>query len=153
MFTVATSGHETRSAKENSMAAKRAKKKSKKAKKTKAKRAVAKKARPGKTKARKAKKAPAKAAKRAKAKAPAKKAKKGKAKAKAAPRKEVFGEGNYTAAREFREEQTNFVKKNHSRIAKLGKDAEKALEGPEGDELRAAEEEAKSHAHVAGGEA
>jgi DNA anti-recombination protein RmuC len=61
--------------------------------------------------------------------------------------KEVLGEGNYTAAREFRENQTNFVQRNKSRISKLGKQAEQALDGPEGDELRKAEEEGRSHAH------
>jgi hypothetical protein len=61
--------------------------------------------------------------------------------------KDVIGEGNYTASREFRKEQTDFVQRNKSRISKLGKQAERALDGPEGDELRQAEEEGRSHAH------
>ncbi|MDB5673002.1 MAG: hypothetical protein JWO25_3961 [Alphaproteobacteria bacterium] len=56
-----------------------------------------------------------------------------------------FGEGNYKAAREFDEAQAEFVK-DEDRVEAAAKDAEAALEGPEGDELRAAEEEAKSHA-------
>ncbi|HEY4123189.1 MAG TPA: hypothetical protein VGM36_01165 [Rhizomicrobium sp.] len=61
--------------------------------------------------------------------------------------KDVIGEGNYTASREFRKDQTDFVQRNKSRISKLGKQAERALDGPEGDELRQAEEEGRSHAH------
>lgn len=84
-------------------------------------------------------------ARKANAKAPALKAKATKARSK---RKEVLGEGNYTASREFRNEQTDFVKKNRNRIPAMAKEAEKELEGPQGDELREAEEEAKSHAHT-----
>jgi len=61
--------------------------------------------------------------------------------------KEVLGEGNYTAAREFRENQTNFVQRNKSQISELGKQAERALDGSEGNELRRAEAETRSHAH------
>jgi hypothetical protein len=132
------------------MAAKRAKKSKKKAK---GKRAVVKVRRSTKaakrSKTRKPVKAKstkrAKAKKRTKAKAPAKTAKKVSRKT---ARKEVFGEGNYTASREFREEQTDFVKKNRARIPALAKEAEKELEGPQGDELRRAEDEARSHAHT-----
>lgn len=56
------------------------------------------------------------------------------------------GEGSYTATRNFDKAQQGFVKKNRGRIGKLGKDAEKALEGPEGKSLRAAEKKAKAKA-------
>jgi hypothetical protein len=114
-------------------------------------------------KVRRAAKKPAKAktAKRTKTKAPARKAKaparkanakalafKAKATKARRKRKEVLGEGNYTASREFRKEQTDFVTKNRNRIPTMAKEAEKEIEGPQGDELREAEEEAKSHAHT-----
>jgi hypothetical protein len=60
-----------------------------------------------------------------------------KAKKKATTRE--FGEGNYKASKRFRTQQEAFVKTNRKKIPALGKAAEAALEGPEGDELRAAE--------------
>lgn len=66
--------------------------------------------------------------------------------------KEVFGEGNYTASREFRREQTEFVKRNKSRIPSLGRAAEAALDGEEHDALDAAAERARSHSHAPGEE-
>jgi hypothetical protein len=59
---------------------------------------------------------------------------------------QVEGEGSYTASRHFRTAQTDFVRRNRSNIGNMGKEAEAALEGPQGDELRAAEDEARSHA-------
>ena len=56
------------------------------------------------------------------------------------------GEGSYTATRNFDKAQEGFVKRNRGRIGKLGKDAERALEGPEGRSLRAAEKKAKAKA-------
>lgn len=70
--------------------------------------------------------------------------------AKRAVRKEVFGEGNYTASREFRDQQTGFVRRNRRRIESMGENAEAALEGDEGEQLREAEEEARSHSHSPG---
>jgi hypothetical protein len=67
-------------------------------------------------------------------------------------RKDVLGEGNYTASRNFREQETAFVQRNKSRIPKLGKEAETALEGPEGKDLLAAEAEARGHSHAPGAE-
>jgi len=71
---------------------------------------------------------------------------------KAAPRasmreqqRDVFGEGNYAASREFRREQTGFVQRNKARIPQMGERAAKALEGSEGNALRRAEQEARSH--------
>ena len=59
---------------------------------------------------------------------------------------QVEGEGSYTASRHFRKAQTDFVRRNRGRIGKMGKDAEAALEGSQGAELREAEDEARSHA-------
>lgn len=59
-------------------------------------------------------------------------------------RKEVYGEGNYTATRNFDKAERAFVERNKSRIPAMAKDAEKALEGPQGNELREAEAEAAS---------
>ena len=115
------------------------------------------------TKAAKSKRGAAKAKKNRKAKktvkarkapkrAPAKKAKRPAAKVKKRPAKktrkvkDVIGEGNYTAAREFRKDEEAFVRANRGRIPQMGKEAEAALEGPEGDGLRLAEDEARAHA-------
>jgi len=67
-------------------------------------------------------------------------------KKKAARKSAVEGEGSYTAARNYDREQRDFVARNKSRIPKMAKDAEKALEGPEGKTLRAAEKVGKSKA-------
>ena len=55
------------------------------------------------------------------------------------------GEGNYQASREFDAAQADFVK-DEGRVKKAARDAEQALDTPEADELRAAEQEGKSHA-------
>lgn len=105
-------------------------KKAKKAKKT-ARKAAKKAARKSKKKTVKAarKAAPKKAAPKKPAKKPAKKAKK----------KQIVGEGDYQASRTFLKDQSSFVKKNKDKIPALGKEAEAALEGPQGDALREAE--------------
>ncbi len=66
---------------------------------------------------------------------------------KAAPKKkkQIIGEGDYEASRSFLKDQSNFVKRHAAEIPAMGKEAERALEGPEGGELRAAEDEARSH--------
>ncbi|MGN6514262.1 MAG: hypothetical protein ACTHLR_00295 [Rhizomicrobium sp.] len=103
-----------------------------------AKRSVRKAAKSKKSKpAKKAKRPAAKAARRTAAKRPARKTRK---------TRDVTGEGNYTAAREFRKDEENFVRANKARIPEMGKEAERALEGSEGASLRQAEEEARSHA-------
>jgi len=61
------------------------------------------------------------------------------AKAKKTTGNREFGEGNYKASKRFRTEQETFVKKNKAKIPAMGKAAEDALAGPEGDDLRAAE--------------
>ena len=58
---------------------------------------------------------------------------------KATKKKQIVGEGDYQASRSFLTDQSDFVKKNKASIPAMGKDAEKALEGPEGDALREAE--------------
>ena len=125
------------------------------AKKRKAKKTAAK-ARPApsrKTKAtRKAKKtakAPARKATKKSAKRPAQKAT-GKTRAvrkaparktakRAARKKQTVGEGDYTASRAFLKDQSNFVEKNKANIPGMGRAAEEALDGREGDDLRNAE--------------
>ena len=109
-------------------------KKVKKAKKTgrKAAKKVAKKSKKKTVNAAK-KAAPQKAAKKAAAKKAAKKP------AKKAKKKQIVGEGDYQASRTFLKDQSSFVKKNKDKIPALGKEAEAALEGPQGDALREAE--------------
>ncbi len=121
-------------------------KKKKKAKKApparKAKRAPARKAKKSSKKAKRpAKKATKKTAKRPaakKAKAVARKAPARKAKP-AAKKKQNVGEGDYAASRAFLKDQSGFVEKNKAGIPAMGRAAEKALDGPQGDALREAE--------------
>ena len=108
-----------------------------------------------KSKAKPVKKKGKKIAKRAAAKAPAKtkKSKKAAAKApakKAAPKKkkQIVGEGDYAASRKFDKDQAGFVKRNKTKIPAMAKEAEAALDGPEGDALRAAEQEARDRSTV-----
>ncbi len=85
------------------------------------------------TGAAKVKRAPAKRSKAKKA---------GKAKTSKAPAKkkmQAVGEGDYAASKSFLKDQSSFVAKNKAKIPAMGKAAEKALEGPEGDGLREAE--------------
>jgi hypothetical protein len=122
-----------------------------KAKKSKAAKKKSKK--PAKRVAAKAKRSAAKVKKTKKAKRPAKKAAPAKAKKsakKTAPKKkqQIVGEGDYAASRAFDKDQANFVKRNKAKIPELGKAAEKALEGPEGDSLRAAEQEAMNRSTI-----
>jgi hypothetical protein len=84
-------------------------------------------------KSKKAAKQPAKKKVKAVArKAPARKAAK-------KPSKKTIGEGDYAASRAFLKDQSGFVGKNKAKIPAMGKEAEKALEGPEGASLREAE--------------
>jgi len=69
---------------------------------------------------------------------------------KAGGTEDVKGEGNYSASRRFDTEEAKFVERNKQKIPQMGKDAEKALDGPEGDELRKAEDRARSHSHAPG---
>jgi hypothetical protein len=61
-------------------------------------------------------------------------------------KKDVIGEGNYTAARNFRKKETAFIENNRATIARKAKEAEAALDGPEGPELEEAREETAAHA-------
>ena len=90
--------------------------------------------------ARKAKKA-AKAAAR---KAPVRKKAVKKTARRSPPKKQQIGEGDYQASRNFLKDQGDFVKKHQSEIPAMGKAAEAALDGPEGDSLRAAEATAEA---------
>ena len=120
------------------MAAKKKKKKAKKAAKpAKAKKAPAKKSK--KAAKRPAKKAAKKASPKKVVKAVAKKAPAKKTAKKAPSKKQTVGEGDYAATRKFDNDQAGFVAKNKANIPAMGKEAEQALEGPEGDGLRDAE--------------
>jgi len=105
------------------------KKKSKSKKAAKPKKAVAKKSKKPTKKAKKSVKAAAN-------RAPAKKTKAKKAPAK---KKKIIGEGDYAASRSFLKDQSGFVAKNKAKIPGMGKAAEAALDGPEGNALREAE--------------
>jgi predicted nucleotidyltransferase len=59
--------------------------------------------------------------------------------------RELQGEGNYDAAREYDEQVTKHAK-DKAKVEAEAKDAEKALDGPEREELEAAEAEGRSHA-------
>jgi len=65
---------------------------------------------------------------------------------KSAPKDKVQGEGDYDAARRYDKGAEKFVADRKGQIEKLAEDAEQALEGPEGDELRKSEEIGKSKA-------
>ena len=54
------------------------------------------------------------------------------------------GEGNRGAAKAYNEDTKEFAQSG--RVKDSAQDAKEALEGPEGDDLRRAEKEAKSHA-------
>ena len=94
---------------------------------------------PARKTASKAKKKRAKAAAR---KAPVRK-KAVKKTARRAPAKKQIGEGDYQASRNFLKDQGDFVKKHQAEIPAMGKAAEAALDGPEGDSLREAEARAE----------
>ncbi|HEX4106349.1 MAG TPA: hypothetical protein VHX92_08975 [Rhizomicrobium sp.] len=134
-----------------------AKAKKSKARKSKAKKSKAKKTKKPVKRVAAASRGKAKKSKARKAKKPTRKAAKPKAKVrakarKAAPKKkkQIVGEGDYQASRSFLKDEANFVKRHSTEIPAMGKDAEAALEGPEGGSLRAAEEEARSHSKAPG---
>ena len=120
-------------------------------KKSKAKSVKKSKANPVKKKSKKktGKRAAAKAAvKTKKSKKIAAKAKKPVKKAAPKKKKQIVGEGDYAASAKFDKDQAAFVKRNKAKIPELGKDAEAALDGPEGDSLRAAEREAMNRSMI-----
>jgi hypothetical protein len=58
----------------------------------------------------------------------------------------VHGEGNYAASKDYDARVEKFIADKKTKIPKYAKDAEKAYEGPEGKELRKAEEKGKAKA-------
>ena len=58
----------------------------------------------------------------------------------------VQGEGDYKSARVYKKDIEGFIQKKDSEIPNMAKDAEKAIDGPEGAELEKAEEKGKSKA-------
>jgi hypothetical protein len=56
------------------------------------------------------------------------------------------GEGNYKATKDYNDRTEAFLDKNGDKVDALAEDAADALDSEEGDELRRAEEEGKSHA-------
>ena len=58
----------------------------------------------------------------------------------------VQGEGDYKAAREYKRDIDNFIRKKGSEIPDLATAAEKAIDGPEGPDLAEAEQKGKSKA-------
>ena len=60
------------------------------------------------------------------------------------PANENEGEGSRSAARHYNEAQQRYVESG--RVEQAAKEAERAIEGPEGDALRKAEEEGKRRA-------
>jgi hypothetical protein len=56
---------------------------------------------------------------------------------------QIQGEGNYDAARKFDAEERAFVKKGG--IEQKAKEAEEALDGPEGADLESARKQADEH--------
>lgn len=54
------------------------------------------------------------------------------------------GEGSRTAAKAYNDAQQKFVKSG--KVDEAAKDAEKAVEGPEGEEMKKAEKEGLKHA-------
>jgi len=67
-------------------------------------------------------------------------------KEKTAPKNQVQGEGDYEAARHYDKKLEKFVAEKRSEIPKMAQDAERAIDSPEGDELRRAEEKGKAKA-------
>ncbi|MDB5699249.1 MAG: hypothetical protein JWN69_2053 [Alphaproteobacteria bacterium] len=55
------------------------------------------------------------------------------------------GEGNYRASREYNE-GAHATAQDQEKVTKAAKDAERALEGDEAEELKQAEAEGRSHA-------
>ena len=53
------------------------------------------------------------------------------------------GEGSYEGTREYDERTKQFLDKKGKDVPQLARDAADALDGPEGDDLRKAEEDAK----------
>ena len=59
---------------------------------------------------------------------------------------DVQGEGDYRSARIYQRDLKDFMNRKSGEIDDLAKDAEKALDSPEGKELKKAEQKGKSKA-------
>jgi hypothetical protein len=57
-----------------------------------------------------------------------------------------IGEGSYEGARQYKEETEEFLGRKGKDVGKLAKEAEAAIDGPEGEALAQAEAEGKRHA-------
>ena len=57
------------------------------------------------------------------------------------------GEGNYRATRDYNRRTERFLDEHGNEVEDLARQAEQALDGEEGDELRRAEEQGKEPAH------
>jgi hypothetical protein len=58
----------------------------------------------------------------------------------------VQGEGDYRSAREYKRDIDRFMREKSGQIRGMAREAEKAIEGAEGKQLRKAEEKGKSKA-------
>jgi len=58
----------------------------------------------------------------------------------------VQGEGDYHSAREYKRDIDRFMREKSGQIHDMAKEAERAIEGPEGRQLKKAEEKGKSKA-------
>jgi hypothetical protein len=58
----------------------------------------------------------------------------------------VQGEGDYRSARVYEQDIKDFMTRKSGEIGDLAREAEKALDGPEGKELKKAEQNGKSKA-------
>jgi len=58
----------------------------------------------------------------------------------------VQGEGDYKSARVYKKDVEGFIQKKGDDIPNLAKDAERAVDGPEGPDLKKAEDKGKSKA-------
>ena len=62
---------------------------------------------------------------------------------------QVQGEGDYVSARKYQQEQASFAQ-DQDKVERGAREAEDALEGPEGEELEAAREKAARGEHGSG---
>ena len=63
--------------------------------------------------------------------------------------KDIQGEGNYDAARKFDDEERAFIKKGQ--VGQKAREAEQALDGPEGQDLERARKETGARGGLADG--
>jgi hypothetical protein len=56
------------------------------------------------------------------------------------------GEGNYKATKDYDERSEKFVENNRGQMDDMAREAAASLDGEEGEELREAEREGRSHA-------